>query len=104
MDLRPPKVFKNLPISLKILGGLLCLCIALTAISATVYYSRSRQVVIDSIRGQAVTLCEYAGHKFDMHYATPIEHELRLLAVSPELDGYLQSPRAELLVRRAEVE
>jgi two-component system sensor kinase FixL len=104
MSLKMHKALTNLPISLRILCGFLCVCGALTATSAVVYYRHSRQVVIDSLQRQAFTLCEYAGHKFDMHYATPIDHELHLLATSPELDNYLKSSKEELLVRRAGVE
>jgi PAS domain S-box-containing protein len=98
------KIFKNLPISFRILCGFLLVCCALAATSAVVYYDHSRTVVIDSLQDQAATLCDYVRHKFDMAYADPIRRELRLLVKSPQLEDYLMSSKEELLVHRAEVE
>ena len=104
MNLTIDKLFKNLPISLRILCGFLCLCSALTVVSGVAYYRQSRRVVTDSLQGQAQALCSYVEHKFDMSYADPVQRELRLLTKSPQLEAYLMSSKEELLVHRAEVE
>ena len=98
------KALNNLPLSWKILCGFLCVCCALTAASGIVYYRQSRTVVEQSIRAQASSLCERLEREFTLRYAAPVEHELRLLATSPQLNNYLMSSREETLIHRAEVE
>ncbi len=98
------KAFGNLPISLKMLCGLLSVCLVLTAASGIVHYRQSRSIVVNSIRSQAGALCEHLERRFEMYYAAPIEHELRILATSPQLDNYLMSSKEEALLHRAEIE
>ncbi|MCU0914118.1 MAG: PAS domain S-box protein [Planctomycetes bacterium] len=104
MDLGIKRAFNNLPLSWKILCGFLSVCCALTAASGIVHYRYSRNVVEQSIREQAFALCERIEREFALLYATPVEHELRLLVTSPQLNNYLMSSREERLLHRAEVE
>jgi PAS domain S-box-containing protein len=98
------KVFHNLPLSLKILCSFLSICCTLTAVSGMVYYRHSRRVVEDSIRGQARALCERIEREFTLQYVAPVEHELHLLATSPQLNNYLMSSKEEMPLHRADVE
>jgi len=104
MSLKINKKFKNLPISLKILGAFLSVCCGLTAISGIVYYSYASKVVKDSIKSQAFLVCDHADHEFNMRYSGHIERELRLLVTSPQLNNYLMSSKEETPIYRAEVE
>jgi len=104
MKLEIRKACNNLSISLKVLCGLLSICCALTVASGMVYYRHSKRVVENSIRGQAWALCKHVEREFSLRYAAPVEHELRLLVTSPQLNNYLMSSKEERLIHRAEVE
>jgi two-component system sensor kinase FixL len=104
MKLRIHQACNNLPLSVKILCGFLSLCCTLTVASGMIYYRHSKRVVEDSIRGQAQALCTHVEREFSLQHAAPVEHELRLLVTSPQLNNYLMSPKEEMLIQRAEVE
>jgi hypothetical protein len=60
MNPKAKKAFDNLPVSLKMLAGLLSVCLVLTAASGIVHYRQSRATLVDSIRSQAGALrCSY---------------------------------------------
>ena len=98
------KKFNNLPISLKVLCAFFAICCSFTVISAITYYRHAHKVVVDSIRNQAVSICDHAEHEFKSYFANSIEQELKLLETSSQLNNFLMSSEKEAFIYRVEVE